>query len=273
MITISALGISESFDCFMNSKAKSMWLHSPDNTLEVYVRKAKRMLAIATGGCQVFADVLDIANVTSSRKGEFREFMLHVERSTQLPIYMENILTARMLEIVLKNGYTLLPSKSCQSLSAIKYNRLVPTIEVPMPKHRSFVEAMTKLQEGKTANPLGGSPTIKLIGLNQITPSLLTAIECWFTLDANIAIYGVKAEYVPLLSHFGYVFDEWGEHMCKTATIVSTLESSINLIEELQVENPNLAEGQTIRLGNSIFQYWRNKLRYITRYVPVPALI
>lgn len=97
-----SLSIEKQFDKFINEPSlnKNKWLES--ESIIVYVRYRKRMID------SEFIYVIDIANVTvescKRRKGIFRNFMKHVE-SYNIPIYIESIMSPRMADIAIKQGY------------------------------------------------------------------------------------------------------------------------------------------------------------------------
>lgn len=86
---------------FLNSKLRNSWLY--EGPLSVYVRKGIHTIDGQT------INTFDIANVSvqleHQRQGIFKKFISRVENSTELPIFIENILDAWLVTFFKRRGY------------------------------------------------------------------------------------------------------------------------------------------------------------------------
>jgi EAL domain-containing protein (putative c-di-GMP-specific phosphodiesterase class I) len=107
--------VIDQIDDFMLSKNSIVWIE--DNILKIYVRKNFRYI----NHQQV--NTFDIANIkTISKryqgKGYFKAFMLKVE-SLGIPVYVECIHNPKLIDMLEKNGYTILGGQ--YDTNAIKF--------------------------------------------------------------------------------------------------------------------------------------------------------
>ena len=74
-----------------------------DKTMQVYVRKSKRLLPHG------YTETLDIANtsVRNRGKGRFTAFLTYVETTSPRVVFIENVLEGRFLKFFMLRGYHL----------------------------------------------------------------------------------------------------------------------------------------------------------------------